>query len=136
MKEQEQLKATQLTEEVRQVKVDKHKFLGRLNPHTGHTLYEFNKVNFQLQKATFELQAFLMYKESGKEATPSKKLKVKENCFYVSALNVKNAIKQINKRFQSVCHFYFSFDLKTNVTLSNELIFAFISPSIGCLAFP
>lgn len=99
MKEQEQLKATQLTEEVRHVKVDKQKYLGRIKPHEGHTLFEFNKVNFQLDKATFEPQAFLMQRESGKEVTPSKKLKVKDNCFYVSALNVKNAIKQINKRF-------------------------------------
>lgn len=101
MKEQEQLKATKLTEEVRQVKVDKDKFLGRLQPHNGHTLYEYNKVNFQLQKAKFEVQSVFITGNS-KSITKSsgpKKVITKENCFYISALNPKNAIKQINKRF-------------------------------------
>lgn len=96
MKEQEQLRQTDLTEEVRFVKIDKDKHLGRLTPHSGHTLYEYNKINFQLQKAKFEPTAFNFKADAG----PSpKKVKIKDNCFYVSALNVKNAIKQINKKF-------------------------------------
>lgn len=94
MKEQEQLRATDLTEKVQFVKIDKDKHLCRLTPHSGHTLYEYNKINFQLQKAKFEQINYHV----GSTSTP-KKVKIKDNCFYVSALNVKNAIKQINKKF-------------------------------------
>lgn len=94
MKEQKQLKQTNLTENVRLVKVDAEKHLGRLTPHSGHTLFEYNKINFQLQKAKFEQINYHV----GSNFTP-KKVIIKDNCFYVSSLNAKNAIKQINKKF-------------------------------------
>lgn len=94
MKSTRQLKQTNLTENVRQVKVDNQKHLGTLIPHDGHTLFEYNKVNFQLQKAKFDILNYIV----GQKNT-IRKVKVNPNCFYVSSLNVKNAIKQINKRF-------------------------------------
>ncbi|MFZ1591976.1 MAG: hypothetical protein WAT27_07815, partial [Chitinophagales bacterium] len=54
MKPQEQLKSTNLTEEVRQVKLNKQKHVGTIIPHEGHSVFEFNKVNYQLKKAELE----------------------------------------------------------------------------------
>lgn len=94
MKLQENLRTTQLTESVTLVKVDKQKYIGSIKPHEGHTLYEFNKVNFQLQKAKFEPKNYFVT-----SLQENHKVKINDNCFYVSALNVKNAVKHINKKF-------------------------------------
>jgi len=101
MKEQEQIKQTNLTEEVRQVKVDSKKHVGTVIPHEGHSVFEFNKVNFQLRKATLEdVSTYTMTTTKGaRTQTMRKRVKVNDNCFYISCLNAKNAIKQINKRF-------------------------------------
>jgi len=101
MKEQEQLRQTNLTEEVRQVKVDSQKHVGTIIPHEGHSVFEFNKVNFQLRKAEMEnVSTYTLTRTKGAHTqTMRKRVKVNENCFYVSCLNIKNAIKAINKKY-------------------------------------
>lgn len=99
MKPQEQLKSTNLTEEVRHVKLNKQKHVGTIVPHEGHSVFEFNKVNFQLKKADFENTSAYQLTKGAKAQQMRKSVKVNDNCFYISCLNIKNAMKQINKRF-------------------------------------
>ena len=63
------------------------KKVGSLTPHAGHTLFEINHNTQQVVVAEF------IPSESGK-----KKVLVKEGCEYVSALNMKNAIKKYLKK--------------------------------------
>lgn len=99
MKQQGQLKSTNLTEEVRQVKVDTKKHVGTIIPHEGHSVFEFNKVNYQLKKAEYENTSAYQLTKGAKTQQLRKSVKVNDNCFYISCLNIKNAMKQINKRF-------------------------------------
>ena len=84
---------------VKQVQVKHNKFLGTLIPENGHTLFEFDKTNFKLRKATFKQKnaVFKFVQDAGPDLR--KEVIVKENCFYVSSLNIKNAVKKIHKRF-------------------------------------
>lgn len=70
--------------------------MGRIKPHRGHTLYQYNKVTKELIEAKFEEQE-LVIGAGLKVQKPNKKVLVQENCIYVSALNKKNALKRINK---------------------------------------
>lgn len=85
---------------VRQVQVKKNNFLGTLIPENGHTLYEFDKTNFELRKATFKQKnaVFKFIQDAGPDLR--KEVVIKENCFYVSSLNVKNAVKKIHKQLR------------------------------------
>ena len=98
MKETQPHKADEIAI-VKQVQVKHNKFLGTLVPETGHTLYEFDKTNFELRKATFKQKnaVFKFVQDAGPDLR--KEVIVKENCFYVSSLNLKNAAKKIHKRF-------------------------------------
>mgnify|MGYP000976006671 FL=1 len=98
MKETQPHKADEIAI-VKQVQVKHNKFLGTLIPENGHTLFEFDKTNFKLRKATFKQKnaVFKFVQDAGPDLR--KEVIVKENCFYVSSLNIKNAVKKIHKRF-------------------------------------
>jgi hypothetical protein len=98
MKETQPHKADEIAI-VKQVQVKHNKFLGTLIPENGHTLFEFDKTNFELRKATFKQKnaVFKFVQDAGPDLR--KEVIVKENCFYVSSLNIKNAVKKIHKRF-------------------------------------
>lgn len=73
---------------------------GTIVPHEGHTLFEYNTVTKELRKATFDNVA-VDFKDASKGLNSiKKKVNVKENCFYLSSLNEKNAVKKIHKRFR------------------------------------
>lgn len=68
------------------------KKVGRVVPRRGHTLYEVNMVEQTIEKATFEKQDYV----AGEKA-PTKKVVMKKNCVYISALNEKNLKKKVLK---------------------------------------
>ena len=94
MKETQPHKADEIAI-VKQVQVKHNKFLGTLIPENGHTLFEFDKTNVKLRKATFKQKnaVFKFVQDAGPDLR--KEVIVKENCFYVSSLNLKNAAKKI-----------------------------------------
>lgn len=84
---------------VNQVQAKKIKsLLGSIIPHEGHTLYEFDKTNFKLRKATFERKNHVLRFNQDAGPDLKKEVIIKENCFYISSLNVKNAVHKIHKQ--------------------------------------
>ena len=99
-----QLQPKDQTEMVKQsVQEKKTKLLGRVVPHIGHSLFEYNAITNELRFATFEVQEdTLSFAEAkaGKKAIKRKKVLMQEGCVYTTALNIKNAIKQFKKLLQ------------------------------------
>lgn len=88
------------TQEVRQKEnhEQKQKLVGRLKPQRGHTVYKYNTKTGELIPATFEQQdADFVKAQQGKSLDRRKKLIVEEGCIYVSALNIKNAVRRLGK---------------------------------------
>ena len=88
--EQDKVKDVRQKEEVEQ----KEKHLGYLKPQRGHTVFEYNKSTGRLIKATFDEVEFDITKEK-----QQKRITVKEDCVYVSALNIKNAVRKLAKHY-------------------------------------
>ena len=82
-------------ENVKQVSIEsKTVLIGRVLPKRGHTMFEVNKKLMTVDKATFdELPA--VKNEDAKNGTTSiqRKLTIKPDCIYISALNVANVVK-------------------------------------------
>ena len=73
-----------------EVKESQEKLVGHLKPHKGHTVFKYNKKTAELSKAVFD---------QIEEETSNKRITIEEDCVYVSALNVKNAIKRLAKHY-------------------------------------
>lgn len=69
----------------------KEVFLGRKLQHRNHKLYEIDKDTFEFKEAVFEKVDY----ELGQKK-PNRKVIIKANCFYLSALNKKSIEKKIN----------------------------------------
>jgi hypothetical protein len=69
------------------------KLLGSLNPQRGHKCFEVNTITNEVSEAEFFEDYVAMFSSSYER---KKKLRVKENCVYITALNKKNAIKKYN----------------------------------------
>lgn len=76
---------------------------GHHKPHKGHKVWEFNTVTNEIQEAEMEIlptpfarktKALIGVYEEEIPIGVRKKLIVKENCRYESALNIKNALKK------------------------------------------
>jgi len=63
------------------------KFLKRVVPHQGHKCFEYNYAENELRYATM----------SGDN---SKRVDIRKDCVYITALNYKNAIKHFRKMFK------------------------------------
>lgn len=67
----------------------------------GHTTFEINYELKTIEKVCFDNPEAIKFedaKQSIKKAAP-KKITVKKNCIYISALNKKNAIKIAKRDF-------------------------------------
>ena len=93
MKELEQY--FKISEEMQMVKPIKKevKLIGRLIPQRGHKCFEINTITNEICEAEFFDDYVIMFSSSYER---KKKLKVKENCVYITALNIKNAYKKYN----------------------------------------
>jgi len=99
MKETESI-AKDKIENVRQVEQKKGlKLIKKFKPQKGHTLFEVNKVTGQVVKADFEIDNTLSFEKAKgaglKDVVPPKKVIMRENCIYISALNIKNCFKKL-----------------------------------------
>jgi isopentenyl diphosphate isomerase/L-lactate dehydrogenase-like FMN-dependent dehydrogenase len=77
-----------------QQKETQKKLLATIRPHKGHTLYEINVLTGDTVEAEFE-QVNAHFGEVGTKVR--KQVITKENCFYISALNKKNAILKFHR---------------------------------------
>jgi hypothetical protein len=93
-----------IVKQVQQKKKREH--VGQIIPHEGHSIFEFNKVTYELRKAKFEYGSIMMTGNSKGVTTTrtgGKTVIVKENCYYLSSLNVKNAVKKIHRLLIAPC---------------------------------
>jgi hypothetical protein len=70
-----------------------HKYHGTLVVHRGHKCFEYDFDTCLIKEAEFETVAV----EYGTEGNVSKKIAIRPNCGYASALNKKNAIRKLEK---------------------------------------
>ncbi len=68
-----------------------------INPYPGHILYEFDLKNKKINVAEFEEQNIEFLKLDKRWAGVTKKVIIKPDCIYISALNQKNAEKEYDK---------------------------------------
>jgi hypothetical protein len=83
-----------------------YKFEGTVNPHPGHTLYEFNTTTGEIVKAKFKARDIILPSalpddmdaiDKMKASTLRKTVIMNDGCMYASALNIKNAEKKFRK---------------------------------------
>ncbi len=86
------------------------KVIGRTIPHRGHKIFEYNRDTNEIILATIEdvpksisfglKTNNINYFAKNKPAEAKGKVKIKENCIYIPALNKKNVIKILKRDFQ------------------------------------
>lgn len=69
------------------------KYLGSTRIRPGHTLWEYNFVTGEIDKAKMDAQVIV----TGDGQKVRKKVEVKENCQYIGALNRKNLIRKLRR---------------------------------------
>jgi hypothetical protein len=72
-----------------------------IKPHKGHTLYEFNIDTKELVEATFEKTDVEYVAVINKHNIARRKVIMQPGCIYVSSLNKKNAMKKLNKSYET-----------------------------------
>lgn len=72
------------------------KFLGTRYPSPGHKCFELDLKSGQIVLAEFTKKN-IQFQQAKDNIAVSKKVIVKENCIYTTALNKKNAIKRFKK---------------------------------------
>ena len=81
-----------------QSKISKElKYIGSINHRPGHTLFEVNMNTCDIKKA--EIQRKVMVGLDGKPVYQSKVM-MNKDCYYLEALNVKNAKKKFLKKLK------------------------------------
>lgn len=75
------------------------KYLGSIIPKKGHTCFEINMKTKEIAVAQFDDSISSYSKAVKGDYSIKKKIIIKENCIYISALNKMNAIKHLNKMF-------------------------------------
>lgn len=80
--------------ELQQKKQQEYRFVGKQRKVAGHTLFEFDKQTKEIRPA--EIKRTATIKTDG---TPEYKTRadIKQGCFYIQALNAKNAAKKLRK---------------------------------------
>jgi hypothetical protein len=84
---------------LKQTKLETQKVhIGRTNPKRGHSLFEVNISLKTIELADFDKSEAVKYEDAMKGMiSVNKKLTVKENCIYISALNKKNVMKILHR---------------------------------------
>lgn len=89
--------------QVEQQQVKKLEFLGSVKPQAGYTLFELNLDTRKIQPAAFESQTVELSAATRQaDYKTRKKLIVKDNCLYASALNIRNAEKKFVKLIKAL----------------------------------
>ena len=78
-----------------QAKINKElKYIGSMKHFAGHTLFEIDLITGEVRKAVINNTVTVGL--NGKE-THKRKVNIKADCYYIEALNIKNAIRKFNK---------------------------------------
>ncbi len=81
----------------RQAEINKtRKHVGNLKPHSGHRVWEVNESTLDVKEADFKRKDLVVDLLKGNHSSKSE-IEIKEGCFYTSALNKKNALKNFHK---------------------------------------
>ena len=85
--------------EVRKKEEEKQeKYLGSMKPHKGHKTFKYDTKTGELTEAKFEEDIASFVKKDKKDLSPRRRRIIAEKeCIYVSALNIKNAVKRLAK---------------------------------------
>lgn len=75
-----------------------NQYLGSHKMKKGHTLFEINTITGEIFVAEYQTKDVVI----GSDGTTSKRKSVmaKENCIYMSALNVKNLKRKLSKKIK------------------------------------
>lgn len=85
---------------VKQTKAEiKKALIGKMQPNRGHSLFEVDLELKTIQLAKFDRPDVLKFEDAKKGVTENKKVTVKENCKYISALNRKNVVKILKRDY-------------------------------------
>lgn len=74
------------------------KFIGQHRPHSGHKCFEINTKTGEINLAEFKEEAISFEDAKNGIISGKKKIVMKEDCIYITALNKKNAIKKLFKK--------------------------------------
>ncbi len=72
-----------------------------INPYRGHSLFQFDLKNKTITVAEFEEQNIEFLKLDKAWSGVTKKVIIKPDCIYISALNQRNAEKKFMKQAQA-----------------------------------
>lgn len=81
--------------ELQQKKQQKYRFVGKQRKVAGHTLFEFDKQTKEIRPAEIKHTAYID-SVSGRPVYKTR-ADIKQGCFYIQALNAKNAAKKLRK---------------------------------------
>jgi len=80
----------------------KKQLIHRMLPKPGQKLFEYSIETNTLKLAEFTTNDVEYTKAAAGNNSGKKALDVKENCFYVLAINFKNAVKQLKKVYVNI----------------------------------
>jgi hypothetical protein len=83
-----------ISKETEQKFQEKH--IGSIHPHRGHSLFEINLETGTIEPAECTKTDYVVNKDSS--GSTNKKVVMKPDCVYISALNKDNALKKLAKR--------------------------------------
>ncbi len=73
------------------------KHIGSIHPHRGHTLFEVNLATGKIDTAEFQQKDYVVGSDLN-SGEARKKVIMKQDCVYISALNKRNALKKFMNR--------------------------------------
>ena len=101
MKELEEQKQAPIEIREEQQQKKELKLIGSLLRRPGQTLFEINLTTGEINPATYKAETLELKgirEKVNVNLNTRLKVEVKENCYYIQALNKKNAIRKFNKR--------------------------------------
>ena len=75
-------------------KQQEYKFIGKLKKVAGHTLFEFDKKTKEIRPAAIAREAVMLMNGGVQYKT---RTDIHNDCFYLQALNIKNAEKRLKR---------------------------------------
>lgn len=99
MKELEALKQEIIEIREEQEQRKELKFIGSQRKIIGHTLFEFNYKTGSIKPASFKTETLEIKSLSDDKSSRDshRKVEVNEHCFYIQALNKRNAVRKMIK---------------------------------------
>jgi len=76
-----------------------NELLGTLKPHKGHKCFEHNVKTNEIKEAEFVEEEIKLFTSNANHSV-KRKINVKDDCIYFTALNKRNALKKFSKTFK------------------------------------